>query len=284
MRRSLLIHNGLGILLASCTIFLLQSSAIAQTFSNQTQSLAAWSELVFAQKLDSSFGLQIDFQYRRRSQWLGTMPSNNSPFHFPLQLVLRPWLHWQAAPSFRVSASPLGYWRNYNINSGGTVLIRHELRNSVQGLHEFRVKKSVFINRLRFECRYFSLNKSSGENTVKLGGSYFPLEPFSFRVRYMFRWLRPLGWNNGDGWYLALSDEIFMNLGKNVATENRWDQNRALIALGHKLNSKLKLETGYLNQTILRKSDPQLNHALFLILIFENGSSGKLPDPSAGLD
>lgn len=261
-----------------------QRHSEAQPLKNPSKSLAAWSEVVFAQKLDSSFALQVDLQYRRRSQWLGTEPKNSSPFRFPLQFVLRPWLHYQLAPLFRVSLSPLGYWRNFSTNTTGVVSFRHELRNSAQGLYEFKAKKSVLINRLRFESRYFSLAQPSAETTFKLGGSAFPIKPFSYRMRYMFRWLRPLHWDKADCWYLALSNELFMNLGEQVEAKNRWDQNRAVLALGCKLTSKIKLESGYLNQVILRESDPQLNHALFVILIFENGMAGKLPDPAAGLD
>jgi hypothetical protein len=49
--------------------------------------------------------------------------------------------------------------------------------------------------------------------------------------------------------FLALYDEIFVNFGKEVGY-NLFDQNRAYAAIGFTLSSTMKLETGYLFQTV----------------------------------
>jgi len=49
--------------------------------------------------------------------------------------------------------------------------------------------------------------------------------------------------------YLALYDEIFIGFGENV-NANVFDQNRIGVLLGYRFNKKLRIEGGYLNQTI----------------------------------
>ena len=49
--------------------------------------------------------------------------------------------------------------------------------------------------------------------------------------------------------YIAAYDEIFIGFGKNVAA-NIFDQNRIGIVLGYRFNKLLRIEAGYLNQTV----------------------------------
>jgi hypothetical protein len=53
--------------------------------------------------------------------------------------------------------------------------------------------------------------------------------------------------------FVALYDEVFINFGKDVAY-NLFDQNRAYAAIGFTLSPAMKLETGYLLQTILQRT------------------------------
>lgn len=49
--------------------------------------------------------------------------------------------------------------------------------------------------------------------------------------------------------YVALYDEIFVGFGKNV-NANIFDQNRLGVLLGYRFNKNVRLEGGYINQTI----------------------------------
>jgi hypothetical protein len=49
--------------------------------------------------------------------------------------------------------------------------------------------------------------------------------------------------------YLALYDEIFIGFGENV-NANIFDQNRIGALLGYRFNENIKIEGGYLNQTL----------------------------------
>jgi hypothetical protein len=49
--------------------------------------------------------------------------------------------------------------------------------------------------------------------------------------------------------YFAIYDEIFIGFGSNV-NENIFDQNRVGIMLGYRFSPTIRIETGYLNQTL----------------------------------
>ena len=49
--------------------------------------------------------------------------------------------------------------------------------------------------------------------------------------------------------YLALYDEIFIGFGENV-NANIFDQNRIGVLLGYRFNKNVRIEGGYLNQTV----------------------------------
>ena len=53
--------------------------------------------------------------------------------------------------------------------------------------------------------------------------------------------------------YLGAYDEIMVNFGNNVGA-NLFDQNRAYAALGYSLNKNIKLEIGYLLQTLQQRN------------------------------
>ena len=67
----------------------------------------------------------------------------------------------------------------------------------------------------------------------------------------MFRLQIPLKGKSIDNKtpYIAIYDEIFIGFGENV-NENIFDQNRLGVLLGYKFNNSLRIEGGYLNQTL----------------------------------
>lgn len=74
---------------------------------------------------------------------------------------------------------------------------------------------------------------------------------YSNRIRYMYRIQRAIGKNKNEdkGLYAAIYDEIFIGFGKNV-NENIFDQNRLAILVGYKINQKLRVEGGFLQQIV----------------------------------
>lgn len=72
---------------------------------------------------------------------------------------------------------------------------------------------------------------------------------FLHRFRYQFRTQYPFYSKGDKQLYGAAADEIFIGAGKNLGV-NIFDQNRIFALLGYKLNKKLSIEAGYMNQTL----------------------------------
>jgi hypothetical protein len=70
-------------------------------------------------------------------------------------------------------------------------------------------------------------------------------------MRYMARLSLPLKCKEtkNKSPYLVLYDEIFIGFGKNV-NANVFDQNRIGILIGYRFNKNVRIEAGYLNQTL----------------------------------
>ena len=75
--------------------------------------------------------------------------------------------------------------------------------------------------------------------------------PLLNRLRYMLRLQIPLKGNEikDKTPYFAVYDEIFIGFGKNV-NENIFDQNRIGILFGYRFSPLVRIEAGYLNQTL----------------------------------
>ena len=73
------------------------------------------------------------------------------------------------------------------------------------------------------------------------------------RARYMVRYQHTWSESENTQWYTAVYDEVFVNMGKDVAY-NIFDQNRFGVVMGRKFNRTLSLELGYLNQCIMQRS------------------------------
>jgi hypothetical protein len=68
--------------------------------------------------------------------------------------------------------------------------------------------------------------------------------------------------------YLAVWDEVFVNFGGNVL-RNYFDQNRFFIGIGRKIGPGLRIEAGFLEQTLQRRGGGQWenNHTLSIWLV-----------------
>lgn len=112
------------------------------------------------------------------------------------------------------------------------VILKHELG------------KVGLQHRYRLEQRYLG-------QKIQPSDSRIDFWRYENRFRYMMRINIPLGEENKL--YLGVYDEIMVNFGKNVGA-NIFDQNRAYAALGYSLNKNIKLEIGYLLQTLQQRN------------------------------
>ncbi len=169
------------------------------------------------------------------------------------QLLLRPAVNYQLSKNIGLSGGytflqtrPWGEFPN-----PGTF---HEHRIHEQITYNRRTWKLDFSHRVRLEQRYM------GVLAKQVDGSY-AMNSFRYqnRIRYQGRTQIPLK-KLGDGKnYVALSDEIFFNFGKNV-DRNVFDQNRAMISLGRDIGHQTRAEIGFMEQTLQRRGGQIFEH------------------------
>jgi len=186
-------------------------------------------------KLSEKLGIHTEYQFRRNeiiTEWQ--------------QSLLRVGINYQLNPKIQFR---LGYawietfpYGEIPINGMGKDFTEHRLFqmatltdkvSSVDLSHRFMLEQ-------RWVGRYSNANLTNEDE--------FPLLN---RFRYMFRVQIPLKGKviKDKTPYLAIYDEIFIGFGKNV-NENIFDQNRVGILLGYRFSSSIRIEAGYLNQTL----------------------------------
>jgi len=128
------------------------------------------------------------------------------------------------------------------LNGMGKDFTEHRIFEMVQLNHKEGIVD--FSHRFMLEQRFVGRYSSKNETTE----DEFPLLN---RIRYMIRLQLPLKGNEikDKTPYLAFYDEIFIGFGKNV-NMNVFDQNRIGILLGYRFNKNIRIEGGYLNQTV----------------------------------
>jgi hypothetical protein len=186
-------------------------------------------------KVSQKFGIHTEYQFRRTeiiTEWQ--------------QSLLRVGVNYQLNPKIQFR---LGYawietfsYGEIPINGMGKDFTEHRLFQ----MATLTDKGSIvdlshrFILEQRWVGRYSNANFTNEDE--------FPLLN---RFRYMFRLQIPL---KGKGTidktpYISIYDEIFIGFGDNV-NENIFDQNRIGILLGYRFCSLVRIEAGYLNQTL----------------------------------
>lgn len=186
-------------------------------------------------KVSEKMGIHTEYQWRRENfitSWQ--------------QSLLRVGLNYQLNPRVLFRA---GYalaetfpYGEYPINGLGRDFTEHRIFEMVQLSHK---EGSIDIShRFMLEQRFVG-----GYSSVKaLNEDLFPL---LHRIRYMLRLQVPLKGNEikDKTPYLAVYDELLIGFGENVQS-NIFDQNRIGILLGYRFNKNLRIEGGYLNQTL----------------------------------
>lgn len=186
-------------------------------------------------KISPKFGVHTEYQWRRAEYVTNWQ-----------QGLLRLGLNYQANSAVQLR---LGYawietypYSNTPINGFGKNFTEHRifqmatLTNKISKIdisHRFMLEQ-------RWIGRYSSANLTTEDSYVFLN-----------RMRYMLRLQMPLIGNSigNKTPYCAMYNEIFIGFGTNV-NENIFDQNRLGLLLGYKFNNQVRVEAGYLNQTL----------------------------------
>ncbi len=145
-------------------------------------------------------------------------------------------------------AAHLGYgwietfpYGDYPIANNGT-FPEHRIYEQIS----FRqpVNKILFTHRFRIEQRWLGRVKAGTAGNREIEDWFF-----LHRFRYQFRTQYPFYTKGDKQFYGAAADEIFIGAGKNLGI-NIFDQNRLFLLFGFKLNKKISIEAGYMNQTL----------------------------------
>ncbi|ASU32326.1 DUF2490 domain-containing protein [Mucilaginibacter xinganensis] len=217
---------------------LIIQTALLNIASAQTNEQSYWGAWFHTQRISKHWGASFDGQVR-------------SAHHarYAKHILLRPSANYYFDKNKNAA---LGYaYIATNGRSGETKTFRPESRIFEQFIvtHKAGLNTQV-THRFRLEQRF-------------LGQTATQHDYFSQRFRYFVRGVVPLNRDSvfTRGTFLALQNETFANV-QNKAKVNKhtFDQNRAYIAFGYRLNKMIDVEAGYLNQYIKQAEAYTINH------------------------
>ncbi len=200
-----------------------------------TQHSIGWYGYFGTFKVAKKIGIHTEYQWRRNdfiSTWQQGLLRLGINYNINPKVLLR--LGYANAETYAYGSVPInGLGRNFTEHRIFQMLQLSQREGIFDLSHRFMLEQ-------RFVGRYSSASQEKEDE--------FPLLN---RMRYMIRAQVPLkGKEMKDKIpYLALYDEIFIGFGKNV-TANVFDQNRIGFLLGYRFNKNLRIEGGYLNQTL----------------------------------
>lgn len=197
-----------------------------------------WSKMEINQ-LDNRqrWGLGVDFVYRRKSSL-----TDRSMFAEPLRESFRPWIHYQFSAYARLSVSPIGYMHTNEYLGKESDLSRlpyHELRSTIQFFHHQKARNGKWMHtwRYRYELRW---QEQPGRDDYR----FFTRFRFRYRIRYV---ITGNDFYKNNTWYAAVSNEIGLNVGKNVVL-NTFNQNRLYIGIGCRFLTAARVELRYIDR------------------------------------
>lgn len=217
------------------TFGLLNYSIIAQNTRINNLNTIGWYNYFGTFKLDKKFSIHTEYQLRRdnliadKKQGLLRLGVN---YQLNPKLQLRLGYAW--IETYPYGEIPInGFGKDFSEHRAFQMITISDKVSILDLSHRFMLEQ-------RWVGRYTNANLATEDQ--------FPLLN---RFRYMFRLQIPLNGKSIDNKtpYLAVYEEIFIGFGENV-NENVFDQNRLGVLLGYKFNNTLRIEAGYLNQTL----------------------------------
>jgi hypothetical protein len=215
-------------------LFLFSSSNL---FSQEDQ-LGSWYMYFYTAKFkESKFGIQGDIQYRNNN-FIGDLE----------QLLLRSGLTYN--PKNTNVTLTLGVANITTGVFGDSNETNNENRIYQEVLLPQKVGTRIYLtHRFRYEQRF--------------------VENQDFRTRYRYNLFLNIPVNkttlSKNAVYVAFYNELFINGEKNIGSNRRvtvFDRNRFYMGLGYGITDKIKVQTGYMNQSLENFSKNQLQFSL----------------------
>ncbi len=213
----------------------------------QTNSFSGWLVLSHIQKLSPKFNISFDAQLRSKDNLEGIRT-----------IIIRPGINYNINKKLSMG---IGYAYITTQTDKDSPLKPTLLENMVweQALVTSHIKNILVFSRVRLEQRFIEQQSQ---------------DVFSQRLRLFNKFFIPLSKTNNinDGVYLALQDELLFNVqNKNDLNTHLFDQNRALVGLGHHFSNYLTSELGYQMIALKGKTENINRHILQLTLLTRLG-------------
>jgi hypothetical protein len=128
-----------------------------------------------------------------------------------------------------------------------------------------KAKKINMTHRVRLEQRWVSQPATPG--TPHAIGHW----KYGNRARYFNRTQWPVKHKkDATPFYIALQNEIFLNLWGNDISQLLFDQNRLLSAFGYQFSANIKADIGYMNQVVQAASGAKTMNHILHFSVFHN--------------
>lgn len=216
-------------------LILFSAASYAQNNRLNTYENIGWYGYFGTFKLSEKLGIHTEYQWRRDhfiTDWQQSLLRLGINYQVNPRALFRAGYAW-------IETYPYG---EIPINGLGRDFTEHRIYEMAQISHKEGIIdiSHRFMLEQRWVGRYSSAAVASEDE--------FPL---LHRMRYMARFQIPLkGKAMKDKTpYLAWYDEIMIGFGKNV-NANVFDQNRIGILLGYRFDKNVRIEAGYINQTV----------------------------------
>ncbi len=234
-------HRFAGMKNSLCLLFALWLCT-APAAASTTDLESGWAAWFNTTKFNERWGLASDVQLRSSDQWDEVQ-----------NVLLRPGLSYFIDAHNNLT---FGYAWIGTLNAPSGDLVEHRIWQ--QYVHTQPLGPAALTHRLRLEQRFVEPADGSDRR-------------FSQRLRYFLRVMLPLQSRPHaafeHGWFAAMQNELFFNVQHRDAVNGAsFDQNRAYLAVGYRVSTRLDLELGYLNQYVNGRSGDTLNHVVQLAL------------------
>lgn len=224
--------------------YLLLAFAVFTVYSSQAQSnvdneqLGAWYMYFFTKSFENSrFGIQGDYQFR---YW--NFGSDKE------QLLLRTGLTYNPINTNILLTAGYGFISSGEFGESRENVIEHRIYQEV--LLPQKIGERIYLtHRFRYEQRW--------------------VENQAMRTRYRYNIFMNIPLNRTKlekkAVYLALYNELFINGQKSIGdgrTVEYFDRNRTYLGLGYGLRDNLRMQVGWMNQTVDSYSKAQAQFSL----------------------
>ena len=215
--------------------FLCFHNLFGQNNRLNTNNNIGWHNYFGTFKVSNKIGIHTEYQWRRNNfitDWQQSLLRVGVNYALNPRVLFRAGYGWiETYPYGDIPLNGLG--RDFTEHRIFQMVILSHKEGIVDISHRFMLEQ-------RFVGRYSSANITTEDEY-----------PLLNRLRYMVRVQIPLkGKEIKDKTpYIAFYSEIFIGFGKNV-NANVFDQNRLGVLFGYRFNQNLRIEGGYLNQTL----------------------------------